>query len=342
MSERQDRGDAAEGRRAWQGDASALTLRVLVQELERRGIEPQWLLKVCRLSVQDVMNPFARVARGAIFEFAERAADLTADPAFHLEATANAEIGAFGAADFVVTMAPTLGVGLGRVSAGYSIINSGMRMETVVGSRDAYLRLTAVYEARLHPVDCETLAVAAATRARRVSGGRGPCKVTRIGPVVSYRARFEELLGCPVEFEAEEDRVCFDRRVWDSPGTTSHPAVRALFSFVAEPIVNALMPNKVTASVERIVEERLSDVGLSAAEVAEALGLSMRTFHRRLANEGRRFGEVLDEVRLRVARRELERGTPIHVIAQVCGFSEPAAFTRAYRRWTGVPPSADR
>lgn len=288
------------------------------------------------------MNPFARFAREAIFEFAERAAELAADPAFHIEATANAEIGAFGAADFVVTMAPTLGIGLGRVSAGFSIINSGMRMETVVGSRDAYLRLTAVYETRLHPVDCETLAVAAATRARRVSGGRGPIKVTRVGPVVPYRARFEELLGCPVEFEAEEDRVYFDRRVWDSPGTTSHPAVRALFSFVAEPIVSALMPSRLTASVERIVEERLTEVGLSAADVAEALGVSIRTFHRRLANEGRRFGEVLDDVRLRVARRELERGTPINLIAEMTGFSEPAAFTRAYRRWTGVPPSADR
>lgn len=327
---------------AWQGDGSALTVRVLVQELERRGIEPRPLLRAVGLEVQDVMNPFGRIARETIFRFAERAAEETRDPAFHIEATARADIGAFGAADFVVTMAPTLGIGLGRVAMGFSIINSGMRMETVVGSRDAYLRLTGVYEPRLHPVDVETLAVAAATRALRVSGGRGPNRVARVGPEVSYRGRFEELLGCPVEFEAEEDRVYFDRSVWDSKAVTTHPAVQALFSFVAEPIVSALMPSKLTASVERIIEERLGEVGLSAADVADALGVSIRTFHRRLANEGRRFGEVLDEVRLRVARRELERGTPIHVIAQVCGFSEPAAFTRAYRRWTGVPPSADR
>lgn len=329
-------------RTVWAGDGSALTLRVLVEELERRGVKAGPALRAAGFTAQDAKNSLGRVSRDGLFRFTELASELTGDPAFHIEATANAEIGAFGAADFVVTMAPTLGIGLARVATGFSIINSGMRMEAVVGTRDAYLRLTAVYEPRLHPVDCETLAVAAATRARRASGGRGPCRVTRVGPVVSYRARFEELLGCPVEFGAEEDRVYFEREVWDSQARTTHPSVRALFSFMAEPLVNAVMPNKLTPSVERIVEERLSEVRLSATDVAESLGLSTRTFHRRLASEGRRFGELLDAVRLKVSRRELERGTPIHIIAEATGFSEPAAFTRAYRRWTGVPPSADR
>lgn len=329
-------------RPAWQGDASALTLRVLVDELERRGLVARPLLAEVGLGVAEVFNPLGRIARDTIFRFAERAAEVTGDPAFHIEATARAEIGAFGAVDFVVTMAPTIGIGLARVSRGFAIINSGLRMEAVVGSRDGYLRLTGVYEARLHPVDVETVAVAAATRVMRASGGRGPMRVMRVGGAPAYRGRFEELLGCPVEFEAEEDRIYFDRSVWDSRAKTSHPAVRELFSFVSEPVVAALVPTRLTASVERIIEERLGEVGLSAREVADDLGMSLRTFHRRLASEGRSFGTLLDEVRLRVARRELERGVPVSAIAHLTGFSEPAAFTRAYRRWTGLPPSVDR
>lgn len=110
-------------RRYWAGDGSAFTLRVLLDEVLRRDLPPHRLLAESGFNARDADNPFGRISRDALFRFAEGAATLTGDPAFHLDATAHAQIGAFGAADFVVTTAPTLGIGLSRVAAGYAVIN---------------------------------------------------------------------------------------------------------------------------------------------------------------------------------------------------------------------------
>ncbi len=328
----------------WSGDTSAMTLRVLAMVLTRRGLDPAPPVAAVGVALRDVDNPFARVPRAAVFAFAERAAALAADETFHLQATAHAEIGAFGALDFVVTMAPTLGVGLARVAAGYALVNAGLRVVPVVTSASAYLDLRAVHEARPHPVDVETLAVATATRVRRATSGRhGPIEVQLSGPDRGYRAAFEALVGCPVRYGATADRIVFDRASWDVRPATAHSALDTILAFVTEPVLQALVPTTGTvASVEAIVAERLADGGLSAAQVAAVLDLSPRTLHRRLAAEGESFGDLVDRVRLRVAQAELEAGRPIADIAERLGFSESAAFTRAYRRWTGSPPSAHR
>lgn len=329
--------------RRYGGDASSLTAKVLVHELARRGLDPERLLPLAGLTPSEVMNPLGRLVRERVVAFAELCATATGDPAFHLEATARAEIGAFGAVDFVVTMAPTIGTGISRVGSGFALINSGLEFTPVVGVRDAYLRMHAVHEPVPHWIDVETLAIAASSRVARASGGHGPTLLERTGEDRGYLERFEALVRCPVRYGAAEDRLYFARSVWDARPVTAHPAVTSLFSFVAEPVIAAFVPAPaLSASVERVIEERLSDGALTAAQVAVVLGLSTRTFHRRLSSEGTSFGRLVDAVRLRVARRELERGVAIGEVAVRVGFSEPAAFTRAYRRWTGVPPSADR
>lgn len=335
--------DRTGSRRVWLGDGSSLTVRVLERELVRRGFDPHPLLKGLGLSHQEVRNPLVRVPRNTIFRFGEKAAELTGDPAFHLHATAHADIGAFGVLDFVVTMAPTLGVGMERVAAGYSLINSGLRIEAVVTRKEAYYRLTPTLEPSVHPLDVETLAVAVASRLEVAThGAHGVLRIERKAPETVYRPVFEQIVRCPVHYGAPEDRILFTRATWDARCATSHPGLRSLISLAA-PLVDALVPRPgLVASVESVLEERLEDGGLSAGQAAGLLGMSERTLHRRLGREGEKFGEILDRLRLRVARAALASGESVASVALRLGFSEPGAFTRAYRRWTGVPPSAHR
>jgi AraC-like DNA-binding protein len=82
---------------------------------------------------------------------------------------------------------------------------------------------------------------------------------------------------------------------------------------------------------------------LSADTVAAELHMSARTLHRRLEAEGTRFGEVLDRVRERRARRLLEDpAMPLAEIAYRSGFADLATFSRAFKRWTGIAPGAFR
>jgi AraC-like DNA-binding protein len=96
-------------------------------------------------------------------------------------------------------------------------------------------------------------------------------------------------------------------------------------------------------SVENQLLRLLPSGRVQAAAVAEQLGMSERSFRRRLAEEGTSFGEVLDRLRNRLALRYLEdEHVSLKQVAWLLGYSEPGAFNHAFRRWTGTSPSRAR
>lgn len=79
---------------------------------------------------------------------------------------------------------------------------------------------------------------------------------------------------------------------------------------------------------------------LQLDEVADRLSTSSRSLKRRLHQEGTSFILILEETRRRDAHRMLlESDLPVQEIALRLGYINPANFTRAFSRWTGVSPS---
>lgn len=89
-----------------------------------------------------------------------------------------------------------------------------------------------------------------------------------------------------------------------------------------------------------VVEAMIRDGGVpSIDELAAAGGVSVRTLQRRLAAEGTSFSRLFDGARRSLAVRELAGSrAPIAHIAADLGYSGGAAFSRAVRRWTDLPP----
>ncbi|WP_238997521.1 helix-turn-helix transcriptional regulator [Mycolicibacterium sp. CBMA 361] len=82
---------------------------------------------------------------------------------------------------------------------------------------------------------------------------------------------------------------------------------------------------------------------LTMAQIAKRLGITDRTLRRRLGAGGQQFAALRDKVRSERARYLVRETTlPIHAIAAEVGFTDPREFRRAYRKWTGHPPTHDR
>jgi AraC-like DNA-binding protein len=93
---------------------------------------------------------------------------------------------------------------------------------------------------------------------------------------------------------------------------------------------------RIRDEVRRAVETGKPELGA----VARALGMSTRTVQRRLRVEGTSFHGVVANVREELARNYLTNHTLTLVqVSVLLGFSEASAFTRAFKRWTGSPPS---
>jgi AraC-like DNA-binding protein len=81
----------------------------------------------------------------------------------------------------------------------------------------------------------------------------------------------------------------------------------------------------------------LGDVGADA--VAEKMGVSRWTLARKLKSEGTTFERVLDDLRRTMALHYLtSKKVSVNETAYLVGFSDPAAFSRAFKRWTGLSP----
>jgi AraC-like DNA-binding protein len=92
-------------------------------------------------------------------------------------------------------------------------------------------------------------------------------------------------------------------------------------------------------AVQQIVTTLLPDGYPGLQLVAEAVRMSPRTLQRRLEAEGLTFARVVAKARVSEAQRML--GDPARKVIDVAldlGYSDPAHFTRAFERWTGVAP----
>lgn len=135
-------------------------------------------------------------------------------------------------------------------------------------------------------------------------------------------------------------------------GAAEAAAPRGLFSFLTE-VARAIegtvagreappRSSPFRAEVERRLEPLLASGEIGIERVARDLGYSRQTLYRRLRAEGVTYERLLDGLRRRLALRFMREGLSVKDAAYRLGFSDPAAFSRAFKRWTGASPSGWR
>ncbi len=151
--------------------------------------------------------------------------------------------------------------------------------------------------------------------------------------------QFRDYFGCPVFFESERNAMVADRALGDRPlpgasnaaGNPFATQVRKLFDGMEAPIVT---------SAGRAIELLMSKQTLSQVQLAKSLRLSVRSLQRRLEESGVSYQSLLMKARLGLAQRMLAKPrVAIQEIAQRLGYESVTAFSRAFRKWTGLSPS---
>ncbi len=159
-----------------------------------------------------------------------------------------------------------------------------------------------------------------------------------------HRAEYERIFGVPLFFGSDTNAFLLGEEFLYARMPRPSPLLSQILISRAEELLGDLERSKSTRGrVEALLIPALHTGRACVAAVADKLGVSRQTLFRRLRAEGTTFEEVLDELRHRLALRYLNgEGASVNETAYLVGFSEPAAFSRAFKRWTGSSPRAVR
>ncbi len=174
----------------------------------------------------------------------------------------------------------------------------------------------------------------------------GVCEVREVAfpfaePEYAHIAR--DLFRCPVTYNASWTGFTLPAAVLDIPLRMADPEAFREATLICQRELEKLTGNETLAArVRRLLLERPE--GLPSLPVtARLVHMSERTLHRRLAEEGTSYKELVEEVRHMLALEHLKADRlSIQEIAYALGYSDLANFRRAFKRWQGTAPSTYR
>jgi AraC-like DNA-binding protein len=146
-------------------------------------------------------------------------------------------------------------------------------------------------------------------------------------------------LGVPLKFDAEQLKMVFPASDLARQLPSADPL---LYRMMAERIeqLEARQRCDLIGRVRDITETLIFLAGPRMSIVASRMGTSLRTLNRRLRAEGTSLREIRDDVTAEAACQLLgNTEKTASEVALMLGYSDSSAFTRAFRRWHGVPPA---
>jgi AraC-like DNA-binding protein len=272
----------------------------------------------------------------------EQGATALGDPMIGLTVASRLAPGSLGPLDYVLFTSETWGAALALVAKYYAVASERVRLtiETRAKETAIVLRREPPYDANRFWVELSLALIV--ERARQSLGADWkPLRVDFMHPAAAATTGHADWFGAPVTFGAASDQLVFASKWMD---TASHTAMGSLAA-VLESRLAELVPPDADPMMLRIRDAvaRGMDAGqLEIANVASRLAMSTRSLQRSLAQRGVKFTDVVDDIRRARAIEYLRAGQTIAQVAEKVGFSDPSALFRAYRRWTGTTPGADR
>ena len=151
---------------------------------------------------------------------------------------------------------------------------------------------------------------------------------------------YERFFGCPVQFGAEENTFVLAANDADRPLPSANRQLAATFDKMLTEELGRLDKSDVVSRARAAVLEHLSSGEGTEEDTAKKLHMSPRTLQRKLAEAKTTYLQLVDDTRKDLALRYIE--DPRRSVTDITfslGFSQPSAFTRAFKRWTGRSPS---
>ena len=319
----------------------------VVDDLRRRRLPVDGLLKEVGLQKADLAGPEGRVPYAPGVRLIERAASLAGDPSYGLHLGASLDTREYGLLGFLALNSPTLMDALINLQRFYKIVREDGEFEIERIGAWVALRLRESNPALRGVRQNADFIAATIVRGCRDLTRQAICpvRVEFMYPEPTEKVEYADILGCPVMFGAEWTTLIYAEETTRLPVQGANDKLLPILELACQKVLGPATPKgqDLVREVRQLIIERLPAGSANFEAIADALKMSSKTLERRLAERGQSFSALLDATRYETVKHYLEEtDMRLSQVAYMAGYTEPATLVRAFKRWTGATPTQFR
>ena len=318
----------------------------VVDFLERNGYEPHLIVGDAAMRMAEAADPYRHVDLLTIMELFSEVAEVTGRPDIGLEIGQSVDLPRIGPFGHLYLNAPTVGRALYDFVRFASVFQTQAHFAMKRGQRRVSIEYSSQHrEMRGWEIDSEItvsylIGICSSLLRRRVI----PDEVHLDHAPICRRSEYRKHLHVRPKFRRKTNRVFFPLALLDEPVRGADPTLYTVLRRHMRDLADA-MPDQydLIEVISNNIRRGLGSDTITLEHIASEVGIEPRTLQRRLGELGTTFHEVCDRIRLEVACYYLERTTlDLTAIGLETGFAGASAFSRAFKRWTGVSPDKYR
>jgi AraC-like DNA-binding protein len=315
------------------------SVRPLVDALERLGHSRSDLLRATSLRDEQLADPDALVPCRVQEQVIVYAQQNRPRKNLALHVAAATPIGAYPLLDYLVLSCATVGDGLRRLSDYHRLIGGGFTIDLERdGDGTRY-----VLSPDIPPFYAEFGVALPLLHLHRESGGGATARFASFRHRPEDPDEFRATIRCPVRTGSDWVGFLLSDKTLALPMRRGDPILLSVLEEQATQRLADLPAEDFVSGLKRSIAGGLAEGRITMTGIARRLALTSRTLQRRLAERGTTFQQAVEETRREAAERHLAGAAlSIAEISFALGYSEPAAFHRAFRRWTRQTPQEFR
>lgn len=322
-----------------------ISVRALAGAVEAMGVERARFLAEAGLDAARFDDLNARISQEEYDRVRRAALATTGDPALGLHMGGRPSMSSF---DFLGGLAENSGSLREAFQVGVQyarVLVDGARLELHEQGDVATLRCPTLRACVEDRMTAEFVTCSLVYLLRRFGGGTAqPRRVLFSYAAPSYRDEYARVFGGRETFSHAFTGVEVDRTLLDRSHASHSAELHALLRSRGELMLARVEQTAPAAErVKRWLASNTLETKPTMDVIARDLGMSARSLRRRLTDEHAPYDELVTEARVVRAKRLLtDPAQSVQEVAYALGFDTPGAFSRAFRRWTGMAPSTYR
>ena len=322
----------------------APALGALWEQLQGYGIDPEPLFREEGIDPEMLFDAGARIPLDRYQRLDVKAAKLSGDPYFGLKGAEYSRPAHLGALGFAWLASSSLRTAFQRLSRYAKVIQEKLTIELDEDDEFFYVRLDA-HMPLLNKRIRENGQLAAVVKFSRVIAGKdfNPAKICLKQSEPEDAGYYYELFRCLLEFNAKATTFVIRLEDVDKRLTGSNDQLAKLNEHIVVKYLAHSEKHDIVNRVKAAIIDGLANGQVTETSIAKEMHTTPRNLHRKLQKEDASFKTLLTGVRKELAQQYIQdRSKTLTEISFMLGFSEVSSFSRAFKGWTGRPPSEAR